>query len=224
MKSFVHVLLGWLIAMITLLIALSCRRRCHEDSRIALRQDKRPYIFAALHAHQAAMVFFNDEPKLAAMVSRSDDGALLVPSLRVRNVQPIRGSTARKGKSKGGARALVELIRFVRSGGVGLITVDGPRGPRGSVQPGIVALAERSQTLIVPVAIIPSRRWVLTGTWDRMQIPKPFARLDYAFGPPIDPNDHPASEATAESIRKALKDLEDRYDPAERAWANRAAH
>ena len=101
--------------------------------------------------------------------------------------------------------------------------VDGTRGPRGSVQHGIVALAERSQTLIVQVAIIPSRRWILTGTWDRMQIPKPFARLDYAFGPPIDPKAQPASAATAEAIRQALIELDDRFVPAERARSSRAA-
>ncbi len=216
MKRFLSRMAGALIAAITLLLTLTCRRRRLEDSRPALRAAGRPYVLAGLHAHQAAMVFFNDEPALAAVVSRSTDGDLLVPALRVRRVVPVRGSSAKNGRDKGGARALVSMIKHVRDGGVGIITVDGPRGPRGSVQPGIVKLAERTGAVIVPVLLVPNLRVVLGRTWDRMQIPLPFARLDYAFGEPLDSAAHDA-ESLRRALRESLRGLEERYDPKESA-------
>jgi lysophospholipid acyltransferase (LPLAT)-like uncharacterized protein len=35
------------------------------------------------------------------------------------------------------------------------------------------------------VVVVPSRRWILTRAWDRMQVPKPFGTLRLAFGTPI---------------------------------------
>ncbi|MEM6531668.1 MAG: DUF374 domain-containing protein [Myxococcota bacterium] len=217
MKRALHVVVGWIIALITISLTLTCRRRKLEDSRPALRDSGRHYVLAGLHAHQAAMVFFNDEARLAAVVSRSTDGELLVPSLRARGVTPVRGSTAKNGRDKGGARALVQMIRLVRDGAVGLITVDGPRGPRNTVHPGILKLAERSEAQIVPVAIVPSARLILKGTWDRMQIPLPFSRLDYAFGPPLDPGAFDSQHALADALKHAIDHLERRYDPKETA-------
>lgn len=219
MKRLVYRVTGWVIAVVTLALTLSCRRRILEDSRSTLRDRGIPYVLAGLHAHQAAMVFFNDEKKLAAMVSRSNDGDLLAPSLRARHVVPIRGSSSRDGRDKGGARALVQMLRFVQNGGVGLITVDGPRGPRNTVNPGIVVLAKRAGAWIVPVALVPHRRWILTRSWDRMQIPKPFARLDAAFGLPIDPDGE--DDAAEQILRDALWRLERRYDPDEAVIARK---
>lgn len=215
-------IVGWLIAWLTLLLSFTCRRRELEDSRPRLRGAGTPYVFAALHAHQAAMVFFNDEKRLAAVVSRSTDGDLLVPSLLMRRVTPVRGSSSKNGRDKGGAKALVRLIRLVRSGSVGLITVDGPRGPRNSIQPGICKLAEKSGTVIVPVVIIPTLRMILRRTWDRMQIPLPFARLDYAFGSPVDPRDFDSPQALSQFVKQALDDLEARYDPKESQLSRRS--
>ncbi|MEM6533175.1 MAG: DUF374 domain-containing protein [Myxococcota bacterium] len=217
MKRAVNAVAGWLIALFTLLLTLTCRRRRLEDSRPALREAGEVYVLAGLHAHQAAMVFFNDEKRLAAVVSRSTDGELLVPSLRARGVTPVRGSTAKNGRDKGGARALVQMIRLVRDGAVGLITVDGPRGPRNTVHPGILKLAERAEAKIVPVAIVPTSRVILKRTWDRMQIPLPFARLDYAFGPPLDPSTFDSPTALSEALKDAIDGLERRYDPTETA-------
>ena len=89
-------LAGWVLALLVLLWRLSCRYRVENDPRPALRAAGRPYAYALLHAHQIAAVFVNDEPRMAAMVSRSADGELLVPSLVLRRVRAVRGSS-RKG-------------------------------------------------------------------------------------------------------------------------------
>ena len=60
---------------------------------------------------------------------------------------------------------------------------DGPRGPRFQAKPGAVVLAQMSEAPIVPMSFAADRYWNL-GSWDRMIIPKPFARIRVAVGPP----------------------------------------
>ena len=83
-------LLAWMAAAAVLVIRLTCRIRFHDDPRPALRARGVPYAYAFLHAHQIATVVVA-EPGTGAMVSRSTDGELLIPSLRVRHVVAVRG-------------------------------------------------------------------------------------------------------------------------------------
>ena len=188
---FLRLVVAWIVGALLCLWRLSCRRQLPEpatDPRPALRAAGRPYVMALLHAHQLAAVMLNDEPRLAAMVSRSADGDLLVPALRLRRVLPVRGSSRRRGRDKGGLSALTALAGWIRAGVPALIAVDGPSGPRGVVHRGIIHLARDSGALILPAAALASRRWLLHRTWDRMQIPCPFAALSLHFGQPIDPS------------------------------------
>jgi hypothetical protein len=93
---------GWLLALLVLLWRASCRRVVRDDPRPALRAAGRPYVYALLHAHQVGAVLVNDDPGIAAMVSASKDGDLLVPSLRVTGVRAMRGSSRRADRDKGG--------------------------------------------------------------------------------------------------------------------------
>jgi lysophospholipid acyltransferase (LPLAT)-like uncharacterized protein len=64
------------------------------------------------------------------------------------------------------------------------LTPDGPRGPKYSVQPGIVWLAAAAHAPIVPFHIEASRQWVLD-SWDNHRFPKPFSTIHIGFGKPI---------------------------------------
>ena len=203
---------GWALAFFMLSIRWLTRGRYVDDPRPALRAAGRPYVMAALHAHQIAAVCHSDEARLAAIVSRSTDGDLLVPSLRVRGITPVRGSSSKNGRDKGGLRALVTMAKLVHEGFAAIITVDGPRGPRGVPQPGIAVLAQRTGAMILPVVAVASRRWILRKTWDRMQIPKPFARIRIIYGPPIDPAAYATREALLDEVAQALRRLEQSHD------------
>jgi lysophospholipid acyltransferase (LPLAT)-like uncharacterized protein len=74
---------------------------------------------------------------------------------------------------------------------------------------------------IVPVVVVPSRRWILRRTWDRLQLPQPFSRLTVAFAPPVDPQAETNEVRLRESVQTALAELERRWDPDE---ARRAGH
>jgi hypothetical protein len=139
-----------------------------------------------------------DTPGLATMVSASKDGALMAAVLDCFHVQPIRGSTSRRGP-----QALRELSSWSKKKFTLALTPDGPRGPRYIAQPGIIALAQLTGMPIVPVSY--NLSWKISvKSWDRFQIPLPFSRCDMFFQPPI----HVPREATdtdRESFRLQLE-------------------
>jgi len=206
---------------------LTYHREIFNDQRDELyqRTGKR-YVFAILHAHQLAAMSMS-EANAGTLVSRSRDGDLLVPALSACQLVPIRGSTGTG--SKGGATALVELIRHVRSGHAAVVAVDGPRGPRGKAQPGAATIAIKAGVPVIPVVAIPDQRWILTKTWDRLQILKPFCNVRARFGDPIYPRPH-AFTSTREviddmsrEIEKSLREMESELDPEEALLAGNDA-
>ena len=205
---------GWLAAGAVLLLRLTCRVRVHDDPRPALRRQGVRYAYAFLHAHQIATVLVA-EAGTGAMVSRSADGDLLVPSLRVTGVVPVRGSGRRKGKDKGGSDALAALMRHSATGAPVYLAVDGPLGPRNHVRRGIVQLATEAGVTVLVAVAVPKRRWVLRRTWDRFQIPQPFSVIDYYFGVPVRTGDADGPDALRDLINARLDALEALYDPAE---------
>ena len=66
------------------------------------------------------------------------------------------------------------------------ITLDGPRGPRRVAKPGAVILAGRTKSPMIPLVLAASTSWRMS-SWDRLVIPKPFARIVCAYGDPIQP-------------------------------------
>src|SRR4030095_14421736 len=84
---------------------------------------------------------------LAAMVSASKDGALLARILEDFGVQPVRGSSSRRGP-----QALLELTTWSERGYDLAITPDAPRGPCYIVQEGVMSLAQLTSLPVVPVS------------------------------------------------------------------------
>lgn len=138
-----------------------------------------------------------------ALFSLSNDGELQSRFFGHMGYRMIRGSTGR-----GGDRAAIEAIRILRQGGCLALTPDGPRGPAGVLQDGILVMAKKSGAAIVPMGVSANRRWLIR-TWDRYLIPKPFARAVLRFGSPIFvPAD--ADAATLEAIRTEVAGAIDR--------------
>jgi lysophospholipid acyltransferase (LPLAT)-like uncharacterized protein len=136
--------------------------------------------------------------RLAAMVSASRDGAFFARILELFDAEPVRGSTSRRGP-----QALRELTAYAERGYDLAITPDGPRGPRYVVQEGVIALAQLTGLCIVPVSYHLS--WKLrANSWDRFQVPLPFARWTTVLGPPL----RVPREASAEDREKLRLDLE----------------
>lgn len=140
----------------------------------------------------------NQTPGLAAMVSASKDGGFLTGILQCFNVQPVRGSSSRRGP-----QALLELTTWAGRGYDLAITPDGPRGPVYVVQEGVMSLAQLTGLPIVPVSY--SVNWkIRMKSWDRFQIPLPFSRCEMIYAKPIFvPRE--ATDAEREQLRLQLE-------------------
>lgn len=139
-----------------------------------------PLIYAFWHGQQLPLLQrHRGRRDIEVLVSLSEDGRLLFEALRRCGLSAVRGSS-----SRGGAEALEELLYRLGAGRCVALTPDGPRGPRHSVAPGVVALARWSGRPIVPVAAACSRAWVLP-SWDRFIVPWPASRVAVGYGEPL---------------------------------------
>ncbi|MEA3187061.1 MAG: hypothetical protein QOD99_891 [Chthoniobacter sp.] len=158
------------------LLIATLRIRVHDKSGILERSSERPILWVFWHNRLflAPHLFerYLGARKGAALTSASKDGELLAEFIKRFGIRPIRGSS-----SRGGVAALREMIQVSREGFDVAITPDGPRGPRYSLNPGIVRLAQKTGAPLMPTSIEYSRAWRL-GRWDGFMIPKPFATVD----------------------------------------------
>ena len=118
--------------------------------------------------------------------------------------------TARGSTSRGARKALLQLKRDMTAGKPAAFTLDGPRGPARVAQPGAVWLAKITSNPVVPFHIESSRHWTLK-SWDRTQIPKPFAAAAIAIGEPLDVS----TDADAAGLEEAARTLEQRLQALE---------
>lgn len=114
----------------------------------------------------------------AGLISASRDGDLIADVTHRFGFDVVRGSSSRMGAS-----ALLELGEVLASGRDVLITPDGPRGPAYELGPGIIFLAQKTRSPIVPVNMEYSSCWRVK-SWDRFIIPKPFSRVRVIIGRP----------------------------------------
>src|SRR4029434_7620044 len=110
---------------------------CIWDNRLAL----------ALIAYRKYAQRHQPPRKMAAIVSASKDGSIVARVLEHFGVQPVRGSSSRRGP-----QALLELTTWAERGYDLAITPDGPRGPRYVVQDGVMALAQLTGRPIIPAS------------------------------------------------------------------------
>ncbi len=136
-----------------------------------------PAIVAFWHGNLAALAPLHADRNWVGLVSQSHDGDLLAAVLGAMGFGLVRGSS-----SRGGVGALVGLREALLRGAVVAIAVDGPRGPRGQVAPGAVALAAMAACPLVAVRLRASPSLRL-GSWDGSHIPFPFGRLELEYVP-----------------------------------------
>ena len=147
--------------------------------------------------------------RLAVLSSRHRDGEYVARTLERFGHTMVRGSTGR-----GGLGGLRQIIRHLRMGQDAAFAVDGPRGPRHTVQPGALEAARLTGAPIVPVAFAASRKKVLR-SWDAFQIPGPFTRGVFVYGDPLVVGSSAGAaelEATRRLLETRLNDLTERAE------------
>ena len=160
-----------------------------------LREHELPFIFALWHGQLLPLLWHHRGEGVMVLISEHRDGELIARTAESLGYGLIRGSTTR-----GADRALIALVRELRSGHEVAITPDGPRGPAGKFAPGALVAAQRSDSFVLPVAASASRSWRLR-SWDSFMIPKPFARITVAYGEPAKVM-APSTRGAAEETRR----------------------
>ena len=136
-----------------------------------------PLIFSCLHRDILPAIMHVRPARPALLVSQSPDGDILVRTLGQANYLFVRGATGENG-----SRAFVELARQLEAGNSIGVAVDGPKGPFGSIQEGVLQLARLTGAPILPLVAKVNRAKVLA-TWDRTVVPYPFSRVRFEHGP-----------------------------------------
>jgi hypothetical protein len=121
--------------------------------------------------------FRNFEPLI--MISQSRDGEVAARLAKRLGLVPVRGSS-----SKGGATALSSILHELKRSSAVIHIVDGPKGPKGIVKPGLITMAQVSGAVILPVIVSAKKAWIM-GSWDHFLVPKPFSEVTIDWGPPF---------------------------------------
>jgi lysophospholipid acyltransferase (LPLAT)-like uncharacterized protein len=131
---------------------------------------------------------------VSVLTSPSRDGDILAGVMANLGMGSVRGSSSRRGST-----AIRELAALLASGIDLAITPDGPRGPKYSLGPGAVFLAQKTGIPIMPIHAR-YHRAIRLGTWDNFAIPLPFSRVDITIDPylTIDPE---ATDLETERLR-----------------------
>lgn len=174
--------LAYILAGILKIYSWTLRTRIVDSYGVLARMESSPVVFAIWH-NRILFVVPQAPRKLlercAVMISASRDGEYISTLVRIFGLQSARGSS-----SRGGARALLELEQSMEKGLSPILTVDGPRGPRYTVHSGAAVLARGKGVPLVPVVVNARHFWQMK-SWDKMQIPWPFTRVEIVFGEPL---------------------------------------
>src|SRR6202163_450254 len=166
----------------------------------AIVKGGRQPIMAFWHGRILPATYYFRRRGIVVITSENFDGEWIAGIIQRFGYGTARGST-----SRGGGRALLQLTRDLAAGKPAGFTVDGPRGPAEVAQPGAVWLAKATGHPVLPFHLEADRHWTLK-SWDRAQIPKPYATVAISMGEPFDV----PADADAAGIESARQQLEGR--------------
>ena len=158
-------------------------------------------VYCLWHDRIFAGTYFLRDRGIVVLTSQSKDGEYIARFLRRFGFGAVRGSS-----SRGGVKALVEMIRAMRRGLPMAFTVDGPRGPRYVAKAGPVLLAQKTGNPMLPFSV-ECKSFRTVKSWDRLQIPIPFTRALFIYSAPIDVPENSVVDEKRAELQAALDDL-----------------
>jgi lysophospholipid acyltransferase (LPLAT)-like uncharacterized protein len=161
-----------------------------------VRSGRQP-ILAFWHGRILGALDYFRHRHIVVIISQNFDGEWIAGVIARFGYGVARGST-----SRGAARALGQLRRDLAAGRPVGFALDGPRGPARVAQPGAVWLAGATGNPILPFHVEADRFWSMR-SWDRTQVPKPFAHAAIAVGAPFE-----VAGTSDETIETRRRDLE----------------
>jgi len=157
-------------------------------------------LYATWHQRMSFFARYLAKKKLIILISQSRDGEYGAKLAKCLGFGYIRGSSTR-----GGIKAMREMITQLKKGKSVGILADGPLGPPRIAKTGPIIIARESGVPIVPILWGCDRGWIFN-SWDRYLVPKPFSKIVIRYGKHIFvPQDIKAEGL--EFYRKRLQDI-----------------
>jgi len=185
--------------LLMLTVKVRVINRKHQDWQYAHPEKSGIYcfwhgnLFIPFHVHRKRGAYI--------VISQHRDGEVISRVVEKGGYRPVRGSSTR-----GGMRAMKELLDVVQNGALVAFTPDGPRGPLHEFKDGPIYLAQATGTPLYLMGVGFSNCWTLKD-WSRLKIPKPFSTVCINYSAPYEvPRDLPEEQYGPwnEKLAKAL--------------------
>jgi lysophospholipid acyltransferase (LPLAT)-like uncharacterized protein len=167
-----------------------------------IENDKKIPIYAFWHERIFLGTYFFRNRNIVVITSQSFDGEYIARFIQRLGYGAVRGSSTR-----GGVGALAQMIRLMKQGLPMGFTIDGPKGPCRVAKTGALLLAKKTGNPVMPFVVEAEKFWTL-GSWDKLQIPKPFSRAKVFIGELI----YLTTDADNEEIEKKRCELQKNLD------------
>ena len=164
----------------------------------AIQASGRQPVMAFWHGRILSATFYFRRRGIVVITSENFDGEWIA-----RIIERFGYGTARGSTTRGGRKAILQMVRDMKAGRAAGFTLDGPRGPARVAQPGAVWLASATGNPLLPFHLEASAFWTMR-SWDRTQVPKPFSTVALVVGEPLEVPKG-ASEETLEEARVELE-------------------
>jgi lysophospholipid acyltransferase (LPLAT)-like uncharacterized protein len=173
-------IIGWVGYLAIAVIGRTIRwHRVGGDQYGAILKSGHRAIFAFWHGRIFPATYYFRNRGIVVMTSQNLDGEGIAQCIRRLGYGVARGSS-----SRGGFRALAQLMRDIRGGKDAGFTIDGPRGPRYVAKQGPILLAYKTGAAVFCFHVSMKHRIELK-SWDGFQIPIPFTEAVLLQGEPI---------------------------------------
>jgi lysophospholipid acyltransferase (LPLAT)-like uncharacterized protein len=193
--------IGWIGSLVVRILIGSLRMKIEGEEKIgAIIGRGNKVIYAFWHGQMLSVAYTHRHRNIHILISDHRDGEIISQITKRLGFSSIRGSTTR-----GGARAVMNILTKLNDRFHLAITPDGPRGPRWKVQQGVIYIAQKTGLPIVPFVNGTDRFWELS-TWDRFRIPKPFSKGLVIYGDPL----MVPGDLDRDGVRRKVNELEDR--------------
>ncbi|MCB1172830.1 MAG: hypothetical protein KDK39_04665 [Leptospiraceae bacterium] len=158
---------------------------------------------AAFGLHTHNLLIYSDHPR-TKNYRRSIQNISREVGLKTLNNLGYEVLDASLGKQSQG---IMNFIKAIRSGRPALVAPDGPSGPNYEAKPGVIYMARKSDSVVIPVGV--GCNWRITGpNWDDFILPLPFARIALVYGKAITPS----ADTSEESLARQASEMERQLD------------
>jgi hypothetical protein len=192
-------LADWAFFLLIRLIGLTLRYETEgwENFEAIGNAGKLP-IYSFWHDRIFAGTYFFRNRGIVVITSQSKDGEYIARFIKRLGYGAIRGSSTR-----GGTKALVEMIRGMKQGLPMAFSLDGPKGPRYVAKSGAVLLAKKTGNPMMPF-VVECKHFFKLNSWDRLQIPRPFTAARVIIEKPV----YVAPDADDDELQNKLGELQ----------------